>query len=148
MHEHIKWVPFPQLAKINEIKLKSQSPVQQHYGFPDALLHVTNQILLATSNTYLAVDFYKCLGGIEILGPTIRPSPFLTHVLMALMPLINSIKDLLPRYNNPSSEILPILAQLTPPQNNVRLFTGHLNLLETVFGGYFGFIAILPTKLC
>jgi hypothetical protein len=39
---------------------------------------------------------YKLLGDIEKLGWTIWPGPFLTHVCMALMPLTNSIKDLLP----------------------------------------------------
>ncbi len=139
--------PFSQLTKTHEIKLKSQLPVQQHYGFPAALLCVTNRILLATSNTRLAVDFYKWLGDVEILGPTICPGPFLTHVHMASMPLINSIKDLLPWYNNLPSKMLPILAQLTSPQNIARFFTGHLNPFETVFGSYFGSIAMLPMKL-
>jgi hypothetical protein len=30
MHEHTKWVPFPQLTKINEMKLKSPLLVQRH----------------------------------------------------------------------------------------------------------------------
>ncbi len=65
---------------------------------------------------------------------------------MALMPLINIIKDLLSGYNNPPSAILPVLAQLTSPQKHARFFTGHLNLLKTLFGSYFGSIAMFPTK--
>ncbi len=145
-HEHTKWVPFSQVTKIHEIKLKSWLPVHQHYGFLAALLHVTNRILLATSNTHLAVDLYKSLGDIDILGPTICPGPFLSHVRMALMPLINSINDLLPWYNNPPSKLLAIHAQLTSPQNNGRFFTGHLNPLKTVFAIYFWSIEMLPTK--
>jgi hypothetical protein len=93
MHEHNKWVPFPQLTKINEIKLKSPLLVQRHNQFSAALLCIANHILLTASNTRLAVDFDECLGDIEILLPTICPGPFLTHVCMASMPLIDRIED-------------------------------------------------------
>jgi hypothetical protein len=88
------------------------------------------------SNTPLAVDFYKLLG-----------DTFLTHVRMASMPLINSIKDLLPRYSNSPSKMLPVLAQLMSPQNNARFFMGHLNPLKRVFASYFCSIAMFPAKL-
>jgi hypothetical protein len=59
------------------------------------------------------------------------------------MPLINSIKDLLPQYNIPPSNLLLILSQLTSLQNNARFFTGHLKPLETVFPVIFG-----PLQCC
>jgi len=59
MHDHTKWVPFPQLTKIYEIKLKSLSPGQQPNWFPAALLHITKWILITASNTRLAVDLDK-----------------------------------------------------------------------------------------
>ena len=65
---------------------------------------------------------------------------------VASMPLTNSIKDLLLRYNNPPSILLTILVQLTSPQNNARFFMGHLNLLKTVFANYFWSIAMFPSK--
>jgi hypothetical protein len=66
-HEHTKWVPFPQLTKIDEIKLKSHLPHQQPNWFYAARLSITNQILLAASNTRLTVDPDECLEYIYIL---------------------------------------------------------------------------------
>ncbi len=106
------WSPFLSLQK----SMRSSSNLScQPKWFPAALMRITNRILYTASNTHLSVDLDECLSDIEILLCTICPHTFLTHVNMALMPPIDSIKDLFPWYNHPSREQFPVCALLFSP---------------------------------
>jgi hypothetical protein len=96
--------PLPELAKINQINLEFVSKVYNSNRFPTALCWLGHRILLHTNRASLAVVFDKFFGYIEVFFSAVPPCPILTHVTIALMPLINSIKDLLSRNNNLADE--------------------------------------------
>jgi hypothetical protein len=105
-HEDTNGIPLPELAKINEINLESVSEVYTSSRFPAAPCWLGHGILLHSNRACLAVVFDKFLGYIEVFCSAVPPCPLLTHVAIALMPLINAIKCLLSRNNNLANDTL------------------------------------------
>jgi hypothetical protein len=115
MHEDTKGIPLPELAKVNEINLESVSEVNTSNRFSAAPSWLGHGILLHTNRACLEVVFDKLLGYIEVLFSAEPPCPLLTHVTLALMPLINAIKSLVSRNYN-----LAVDALFPPSSNCVR----------------------------
>ena len=105
-HENTKGIPLLEPAKINQINLESVSEVYTSNRFPAAPCWLGHGILLCTNRARLTVVFDKFLDSIKVLFSAVPPCPLLTHVTIALMPLINAIKGLLSRHNNFAGDAL------------------------------------------